>query len=160
VVSLRDVGLKVVCPKCGRKGIVRIVKQKKKEKEYMYLVVRHYSENRYCIIKRINTEKIEATEDLLRLVDELEELRKMVQNLKEENEKLKEENRKLRVENSVLRDRLEFFESIWRRSVIISRDERIEEKIEEISNLLKRYDGVIILPFRFKIEIEYGLENK
>jgi hypothetical protein len=48
------VGERVVCPKCGKEGIVGVDSFKAKGKGYAYLVVRHYehSRTRRCVIKR------------------------------------------------------------------------------------------------------------
>jgi len=160
MISLKDIGKKIVCPKCRKEGVVRITRQRKKGREYLYLVVRHYNENRYCIIKRIDIESIEGIEDILKAVGELEDLKERLRDLEEENTLLEEENKRLRIENSTLRDRLGIYEELWRKSIVISRSERLEERIDEIRNLLKRYDGLRILPFRYEVRIEYGLESE
>jgi len=160
MIGLRDIGKKITCPKCGKEGMVRVVRNRKKGREYWYLVVRHYDENKYCIIRRIDVERIETIEDVVRLVGELEELRKRVKTLETENEGLKKELMKLRVENSMLKGKVEFYEDIWRKSIIVRKTEKVEDKIDEIKNLLKQYDGIRILPFKYKVEIQYGLEDK
>ena len=160
MIDLKDIGNRVTCPKCGKEGIVRVLRTRKKGREYLYLVVRHYDENRYCIIKRVNIESIEGIEDVLKLISELEELKKNVRSLEKENKELKEENEELCIENSVLKDRLGFYEEIWRKSIIISKDERIEEKINKIKDLLKQYDGVRILPYKLEVQIVYGVEKE
>ncbi|MCI4408087.1 MAG: hypothetical protein JHC26_03260 [Thermofilum sp.] len=53
---------KVVCPICGKEGIVSVDKFKVKGKTYYYLVIRHYEDNktRRCIIKRISVPLLET----------------------------------------------------------------------------------------------------
>ena len=155
--DLSLVGKKIVC-KCGREGIVKITRMRK-GREYIYLVVRHYSENRYCIIKRISADlsRIENVEEILRLVRELEEQRKELKVLREENDKLTKENIELRFEKKHLEKQLEFFKDVWKRSIVVRRDD-IEEKLRKIKELVEEYDGVRIIPFRIKVveTIEYG----
>jgi len=54
---------RVVCPICGKEGILGVDKFKAKGKTYYYLVVRHYEgdKTRRCIIKRIPTPLIEPS---------------------------------------------------------------------------------------------------
>jgi len=159
VIELKDVGRRVRCTKCGKEGVVRVVIQRKKDYRYLYIVVRHYNENRYCIIKRIDVKKIKSIEDVLKLIGELEELRKKTRLLEEENEQLKKELMNLRIENSMLKDKVESYEEILRKSIVITRNEKIEERIDEIKNLLKNYDGIRIIPFKYILEIRYGIEK-
>ncbi len=160
MIGLKDIGKKVVCPKCGKEGVLRVLRTRKKGKEYWYLVVRHYDENRYCIMRRISIERIESIEEVLKLIGELEELRRKIQGLEEEKGRLEKEVMNLRVENTMLRDRIEFYEEVWRKSIVISRSEQLEERIDKIRDLLKQYDGIRILPFKYEVRIEYGLESE
>ncbi|MCI4408474.1 MAG: hypothetical protein JHC26_05235 [Thermofilum sp.] len=51
----RKMKIMVMCPKCGKQGIIGIDKIRTRGKLYIYLVVRHYEKGRVqrCFIKRI-----------------------------------------------------------------------------------------------------------
>jgi len=57
-----QIGQKVVCPKCGKEGIVAIDSFKAKGKVYRYLVVRHYvgSKTQRCVLGRLDGQAEDA----------------------------------------------------------------------------------------------------
>jgi hypothetical protein len=56
-VGVWKVGSRVVCPRCGRQGVVAVEKVRSKGHDYWYVVVRHYEPPEYkvekCYIRRV-----------------------------------------------------------------------------------------------------------
>jgi hypothetical protein len=105
------VGERVVCPGCGKHGILAIDTFRAKGRVYTYLVVRHYEGGRVrrCVIKRVTEPaKPAKTEEAAKPakpeeVEEVERLRKRVAELEEENERLRAQLAQAQVQLEQLR---------------------------------------------------------
>jgi len=53
-ISIRDLGKEVICPKCGEKGYVWLIRIDDKYNVNTYLAIDHYPSGKACLLKRIH----------------------------------------------------------------------------------------------------------
>jgi len=137
-----------MCPKCGREGTVRVVRQRKRQGEYRYVVIDHQFTT-HAVDRDSMVDIIE------RLLNENWELKVKVSELTKENAELKEKVKKLLEENVELKVKAEAYEEMKNHMVWILK--RNVEKLEEIKNLLEegKLDEVYVIPIKHEIRAKY-----
>jgi len=119
MLEVDDVGKTVVCPSCGRQGVVEVlrVRGRREGQLYSYLAVRHVERSKVkrCVIRRLSPEEVEkhtekqamgvfqAEKHVFQLKEELEKHRQELERYRSEIESLKAENESLRRENGELK---------------------------------------------------------
>jgi len=125
MLEVDDVGKAVVCPSCGRQGVVEVLKVRGRREGqlYSYLAVRHveHSKVKRCVIRRLSPEEVEkhaekqamgvfqAEKHVFQVEkqgQELERYRSEIESLKAENESLRRENGELKVKVAELEKKL------------------------------------------------------
>jgi len=141
--------VEIVCPKCGMKGAVRLIRQKKPQNTYKYVVVDHQN-TKHIVSKELMVDIIET------LLNENYELKVRVAKLEEEYEEMKEKVVRLETENMHLRPRAELYDEMVRHSMVI-RYSNIE-KLEELKKMLESGEIYMlrIIPYKSETRLVYA----
>jgi len=141
--------VEIVCPKCRMKGTVKVIKQKKPQNTYKYVVVDHQN-TKHIVSKELMVEIIE------RLLDENYELKTRIAKLEEKNAELREKVEKLMEENIRLKVRADLYDEMVKHSIIVR-----YVNIEDLDKLKKMLESgelymLRIIPYEQRIDIEYA----
>jgi len=138
--------VEIACPKCGKKGRVRVIKQKKIQNIYRYVVVDH-GNTKHSVDKEVMVDIIG------RLLDENYELKTRIARLEEENAELRERIAKLQDENVMLKQKAEKYDEMMNHSVLVVNVddlERLKKMMEE-----KKIDMLRVVAYRTVAKLEY-----
>jgi len=140
--------VEIVCPKCGERGRVRVIKQRKPQNIYRYVVIDH-GHTKHVVNKEMMVDIIE------KLLDENYELKTRIAKLEEEYGEMKEKVVRLETENMRLRPRAELYDEMVRHSVVI-RYSNIED-LEKIKKMMeeKKIDMIRVVAYKTITELEY-----
>jgi len=141
--------VEIVCPRCGERGRVRVIKQKKIQNIYRYVVIDH-GNTKHSVDKELMVDIIEA------LLNENYELKVKVGRLEEENAELREKVSKLEVEKFRLEKKAEKYDEWLEHSIIIRWN-----NVAELDKLKKMLEGgelymLRVIPYKQRIDIEYA----
>jgi len=138
--------VEIVCPKCGNKGTVRVIKQRKTQNMYKYVVIDH-GYTKHTVDKELMVDIIE------KLLDENYELKIRIAKLEEENAELREKAEKLLEENIKMEIKARRYDEMMEHSVLIVNVndlEKIKKMMEE-----KKIDMLRIIPYKTRTKLEY-----
>jgi len=141
--------VKIVCPKCNQEGTVRVVKQRKQQREYKYVVIDHqfttHAVDRDTVVGIVE-----------RLLEENWGLKMRVAELEKENSELKERVMKLEAEKGLLKSKADLFDEIMEHSAVIGRTDA--EKLDEIKRRLEAGEilAVRVIAYREERRIVYA----
>jgi len=140
--------MEIVCPKCGNKGKVKVIKQKKTQNTYKYVVIDH-GNTKHSIDKELMVEIIE------RLLEENWELKIRIGRLEGENNDLKERISKLETEKTKLETEAKLYEEMIKHSIII-RYNNIND-LEKLKKMMESKDIYMlrVIAYKMKTEVEY-----
>jgi len=139
--------VEIICPKCGERGRVRVIKQKKIQNTYKYVVVDH-GNTKHSVDKELMVEIIE------RLLEEEWELKTRIAKLEEENAELREKAEKLLEENIKMEMKARRYDEMMEHSILVVNTndlEKIRKMMEE-----KKIDMLRIIPYKTRIIEEYA----
>jgi len=141
--------VEVVCPKCGNKGKVRVIKQKKMQNTYKYVVIDH-GNTKHSVDKDAMVDIVE------RLLNENWELKMRVAELEKENAELRERVTKLQDENLMLKLDAERYREMLEHSIIVRWDNVAE--LDKLKSMLEERQIYMlrVIPYRLRIEEEYA----
>jgi len=141
--------VEITCPKCGRKGKVRVIKQKKVQNTYKYVVIDHEN-TKHSVDKDAMVEIIE------KLLDENWQLKMRVAELEKENSELRERVVRLEAEKGALKSKADLYDEIVEHSAVIRRTDA--EKLDEIKRRLEAGEilAVRVIAYREERRIVYA----
>jgi len=141
--------VEVVCPKCGNKGKVKVIKQKKVQNTYKYVVVDHEN-TKHTVDKELMVEIIE------KLLDENWQLKMRVAELEKENSELRERVTKLQDENEMLKPNAERYREMLEHSIIVRWNNVAE--LDKLKSMLEERQIYMlrVIPYRLRIKEEYA----
>jgi len=141
--------VEIVCTKCGKKGKIKVIKQKKVQNTYKYVVVDH-GNTKHTLNKDMMVEVID------RLLNENWELKMRIAKLEAENSELRERVIKLQDENLMLELKARRYDEMMEHSIVVRciniQDlDKLKKMVEEGELYMLR-----IIPYKQRIDIEYA----
>jgi len=141
--------MEITCPKCGRVGTVKVVKQKKPQNVYKYVVIDHQY-TKHAVGKETLVEIVE------RLLNENWELKMRIAKLEAENADLRERVSKLEEENLRLKLNAEAYREMMQHSIAVTASNA--DKLDELKEKLKTREIIMlrIVAYKERRGIDYA----